>query len=164
MKPTRLLGPLVAIAALGIDQASKQWLLFRFDIGAHQPVRIAPFLDIVLAWNRGISYSLFSTNTALGQAVLLTVTLLATLGLVVWLWRVRRLVTTVALGLLIGGALGNAYDRYAYGAVADFVWFHVGTFSWYIFNGADVAIVVGVAILLAESLFARPEPNASKMP
>lgn len=164
MRSARLIGFLAALAALAIDQASKQWLLFGFDIGARQPVRIASFLDLVLAWNRGISYSLFTTNSALGRTVLLTVTLLATLALAIWLWRVRRRLTALALGMLIGGALGNAYDRFAYGAVADFVWFHLGGFSWYIFNGADVAIVAGVAILLYESFVVRPGPNASKMP
>ena len=159
----RLWGAAAGLAALAVDQALKHWLLFGFDIGSRQPVRLAPFLDIVLAWNRGISYSLFSTQTAQGRAILLGVTLAATLGLVLWLARTRRTLVAVAVGLLIGGALGNAYDRYAYGAVADFVWFHVGGFSWYIFNGADVAISVGVAVLLGESLLGR-QGHASKMP
>lgn len=160
----RLWGALVALAALATDQALKQWLLFGFHIGSRQPVRLAPFLDIVLAWNRGISYSLFSTETGQGRSILLGITLAATLGLGLWLARTRRTVIAVAVGLLIGGALGNAYDRYAYGAVADFVWFHVGGFSWYIFNGADVAISAGVAVLLGEQLLGRKQVNASKMP
>lgn len=159
----RLWGAVAGLAALAGDQALKQWLLFGFDIGSRQPVRLAPFLDIVLAWNRGISYSLFSTQSAQGRAILLGVTLAATLGLALWLARTRRTLIAVAVGLLIGGALGNAYDRYAYGAVADFVWFHVGGFSWYIFNGADVAISVGVAVLLGESLLGG-QGHASKMP
>ncbi len=127
-----------------VDQASKQWLLRGFDIAARQPVRVAPVLDLVLAWNKGISYSLFTTDSRNGPWILLGVTLAATVLL-------DRLALALdgdrsrpsALGLLIGGALGNAYDRFAYGAVVDFVYFHVGGFSWYIFNGADCAIVAG---------------------
>ncbi|WP_131116025.1 signal peptidase II [Lichenihabitans psoromatis] len=159
--PIRVLGLLVALAALAADQASKLWLLFVYDLGNHQPVRLLPFLDLVLVWNRGISYSLFTTDSERGRVILLAVTLLATAALVVWLFRVHSRFTAAALGLLIGGALGNAYDRFAYGAVADFVWFHARTFSWYIFNGADIAIVIGVILLIYESIFQRA---ASKMP
>ena len=159
-----LLGVAVALAVLLVDQASKQWLLFVYDIEARQPVHLGPFLDVVLARNRGISYSLFTTDTADGRMVLLGVTLVATLALAVWLWRTRKTLVAVALGLLIGGALGNAYDRWALGAVTDFVWFHVGRFSWYIFNGADVAICAGVAILIVESFFGGSARPAKKMP
>ena len=160
----RLYGSIAALLALLIDQASKQWLLFHYDIASKQPVRVTAFLDIVLAWNRGISYSLFTTDSDRGREILLGVTLAATASLAIWLWRSRSLVTVLALGLLIGGALGNAYDRFAYGAVADFIWFHAGTFSWYIFNGADVAIVCGVMVLIYGSFLARPRKGASKMP
>jgi signal peptidase II len=162
---SRLAGALVALAALALDQGSKQWLLNRFGLADRQPVRLAPCLDLVLAWNRGISYSLFTTDSARGPWILLAITLVATALLALWLWRSEGVVTAVALGLLIGGALGNAYDRFAYGAVVDFVYFHVGGFSWYIFNGADVAICVGVAVLLLGSWIAQPAPaHASKLP
>lgn len=159
----RAIGAVVALAVLLIDQMSKQWLLRGFDIASKQPVRIAPVLDIVLAWNKGISYSLFTTDSSNGPRILLAITLTATVLLAVWLWRSTSPVTAGALGLLIGGALGNAYDRFAYGAVVDFVHFHVGSFSWYIFNGADCAIVAGVALLLFESM-RMPTSNASKLP
>ncbi|MCW6510491.1 signal peptidase II [Lichenifustis flavocetrariae] len=161
----RLIGAIVALLALVIDQASKQWLLHVYGIADKQPVRVASFLDIVLAWNRGISYSLFTTDSARGPWILLALTLTATVLLMAWLWRTDQSGTAFALGLLIGGALGNAYDRFAYGAVVDFVHFHIAGFSWYIFNGADVAICMGVAVLLLSSLITQPavEP-ASKMP
>lgn len=160
----RGLGAAVALAALLVDQGSKQWLLRSYDIAARQPVRLAPMLDLVLAWNKGISYSLFTTDSRYGPWVLLAVTLAATALLIVWLWRSATPVTAVALGLLIGGALGNAVDRFLYGAVVDFVYFHVGSFSWYIFNAADCAIVAGVALLLLESTRRPLETHASKMP
>lgn len=165
MVRTRLVGLVVALAVLLLDQGSKQWLLNGFDLAERQPVRVGPGLDLVLAWNRGISYSLFTTDSARGPWILLAMTLSATVLLAVWLWRTDAGVTAVALGLLIGGALGNAADRFAYGAVVDFVYFHVGGFSWYIFNGADVAICIGVAVLLLGSWIAQPAPaNASKLP
>ncbi len=161
---TRLVGVAIALAALLVDQASKRWLLFSFDIAARQPVHLAPWLDIVLARNRGISYSLFSAETETGRLTLLAITLAATVALGVWLWRTRKLAIAVALGLLIGGALGNALDRWLFGAVTDFLWFHTATFSWYIFNGADVAITGGVAILIAESFFGDGARHANKSP
>lgn len=164
MTRVRWLGMGVAAVALLVDQVSKQWLLRSFDIADRQPVQLAPVLDLVLAWNKGISYSLFTTDSRYGPGILLAITLTATVLLAVWLWRSTSTVTAVALGLLIGGALGNAYDRFAYGAVVDFVHFHVGRFSWYIFNAADVAIVCGVALLLIESLLMPRVDHASKLP
>ena len=121
---------------------------------ARQPVALTPFLNIVFAKNPGISYSLFSARTDLQRWLLLAVTLAATLGLGLWLWRAKTKLVALALGLIVGGALGNASDRLAYGFVADFYHFHVGSFSWYVFNLADAAIVVGVGLLLCDSLFA----------
>jgi signal peptidase II len=118
-------------------------------------VTLTPFIDLVLTWNRGISYGLFQQDSALGQWALLLVTVVAVSLLAVWLARTNSRLTALALGLIIGGAIGNAIDRFAYGAVADFVLFtpRLGGVGFpYIFNLADSAIVVGVAGLLYESL------------
>jgi signal peptidase II len=155
----RLLGLACAAAALVIDQAHKLWMLNSYGIEARQPVRLTPFFDLVMAWNPGVSYSLFSARTEEGRWMLLGLTLAATLVLGIWMWRTKLPLTAAGLGMIVGGALGNAYDRFAYGAVADFFHFHVGTFSWYVFNLADCAIVAGVALLLYESLFARSLPD-----
>ena len=157
----RLLGFLTALVTLVIDQGHKLWMLFVFDIAKNQPVQLAPFLDLIMAWNPGISYSLLRADTDAGRYGLLALSLLVTAGLSVWLWRAPDRLTTLALGLIIGGALGNAYDRFAYGAVADFFHFHVGSFSWYVFNLADVAIVAGVGLLLYESLGLGQKPEAA---
>ncbi len=153
----RRLGFLVAAITLAVDQGHKIWMLDVFDIAARQPVALTPFLDLVMAWNPGISYSLLSAETPEGRLALLALSLGATLLLGVWLWRAQRRITTIGLGLIVGGALGNAWDRFAYGAVADFFHFHVGGFHWYIFNLADVAIVAGVCLLLYESLVMAEE-------
>jgi signal peptidase II len=157
----RLAGILTALVTLVVDQGHKLWMLFVFDIASKQPVQLAPFLDLVMAWNPGISYSLLRADTDLGRYGLLALSLSVTAGLTVWLWRAPDRLTTLALGLIIGGALGNAYDRFAYGAVADFFHFHIGSFSWYVFNLADVAIVAGVGLLLYESFGFGQKPEAA---
>ena len=159
---SRGLGSGLALAALTIDQAHKIWMLEVYDIAARQPVRVTSFFDLVLAWNPGVSYSLLAANTQTGRWLLLAFTLTVTAGLAVWMWRTPDRLSASGLGLVVGGALGNAWDRYAYGAVADFFYFYLeterfGRLSWYVFNLADVAIVAGVALLLYESFRpARP--------
>jgi signal peptidase II len=158
-------GLVVALIACVIDQVSKLYLLFVFDLAANGPVRLGPFFDFVLTRNTGISYGLFQTQGTLGQGVLLAVKLLAVLLLWIWLAHARGRLVALSLGLIIGGAVGNAIDRLAYGWVADFVFFHVSTatwrFEWYVFNLADVAIVAGVIGLLYDSLVGE---RAAKAP
>jgi signal peptidase II len=146
----------VALIVCAIDQAVKLWLLNVFDLANRGIVRLTPFLDLVLTWNTGISYGLFPQESDFGRYVLLALKAGAVLVLWVWLARAEQRLTALALGLIVGGAFGNAIDRLAYGAVADFVLFHITTpsfnFTWYVFNLADAAIVAGVIGLLYESL------------
>jgi len=148
-------GIVAALAVLALDQASKLWLLFVFDIGHRGAVEIAPFFDLVLAWNPGISFGMLQNDGQFAQIGLMLVKAVAVVVLAIWMARSRTLIATLALGLIIGGAIGNAIDRIAYGAVVDFALFHVriggNTFNWYVFNLADVAIVAGVAALLYDS-------------
>ncbi|MGA2288173.1 signal peptidase II [Bradyrhizobium sp.] len=157
-------GVIAALAALAVDQASKLWLLFVFDIRRLGAVRVTPFFDLVLAMNTGISYGWFQNESAAGQAILLAVKAIAVVVLSIWMARSRTLIARLALGLIIGGAVGNAIDRFAYGAVVDFALFHVqiggNTFNWYVFNLADVAIVAGVAALLYDSFQGVPAVKA----
>ena len=159
------LGLAVAIAAAAVDQASKLWVIFGTDLGTRGSITLLPFLDLVLTWNTGISYGLFPQEGPLGQWALLALKAIAAVLLWVWLARASSRLTAVALGLIIGGAIGNAIDRLAYGAVADFVLLHVTTasfnFKWYVFNIADAAIVAGVVGLLYETLAPR---GAAKAP
>lgn len=160
----RKIGVLAGLVAVLLDQASKLWLLHGFNLAERQPYRLGSMLDLVLVWNRGISYSLLWAEGDAARWLLVVATLIATALLGLWLWRVRFALTGLALGLLIGGALGNVIDRIAYGAVADFVYFHVGSFRWYIFNGADCAIVIGIALLLIEMIWPPRAPHAHKTP
>jgi signal peptidase II len=163
--PLTRLGLAVALVTAGLDQASKLWLLYVFDIGARVPVRLTPFLDLVLVWNKGISYGLFQQEGMLGQWILIAIKAAAIILLCIWLARTPSRLTAVSLGLITGGAIGNAIDPFLHEGVADFVLFHITTasihFNWYVFNFADTAIVAGVAGLLYESLF---RDSAAKAP
>jgi signal peptidase II len=149
------MGVAIAVGACAADQAHKLWALFSFDIASAQPVALAPFLDMILVWNRGVSYGLFQQDTPLGQGMLVAFKVIAVIALLLWLARAETRLSAVAIGLIIGGAVGNGIDRVAYGAVADFFYFHVGSFSWYVFNVADIWIVAGVALLLYEAVLGK---------
>jgi signal peptidase II len=157
-------GVIAALAVLALDQASKLWLLFVFDLAHRGAVKVTPFLDLVLAWNVGISFGWFQNDSLLAQNILMLIKAAAVMVLAIWMARSRTLIATIALGLIIGGAIGNAIDRFAYGAVVDFALFHVqiggNTFNWYVFNLADVAIVAGVAALLYDSFLGVPAAKA----
>jgi signal peptidase II len=157
-------GVLAGAITLVLDQASKLWLVWVFDIAHRGTVKLTPFFDLVLAWNQGISFGWFQNDGPTAQIVLMAIKAVAVVVLAVWMARSRTLLATVALGLIIGGAIGNGIDRLAYGAVVDFALFHVrigaNTFNWYVFNLADVAIVAGVAALLYDSFWGMPAVKA----
>jgi signal peptidase II len=164
MTPLIRSGVLAAVITLILDQALKQWLLTGFDLGHRGVVPITPFFDLVLAWNTGISYGWFSDSGPTGQMLLVAVKAIAVVALAIWMAKSQTRLATVALGLIIGGAIGNAIDRFAYGAVVDFALLHIEisgkTYNWYVFNLADVAIVAGVAALLYDSFFTVPAAKA----
>jgi signal peptidase II len=165
MSPLLRFGVIAAAVTLIADQASKLWLLHVFDIGHRGMVRVTPFFDLVLAWNTGISYGWLQNMGSTGQTLLMAGKAVAIVLLAIWMVRSQTRLAVIGLGLIIGGAIGNAIDRIAYGAVVDFALFHIAvagkTYSWYVFNLADAAIVAGVAGLLYDSLFA---PAAAKTP
>ncbi len=157
----------LAVAALTTlaDQALKLWLIYGFDLAHRGRFALAPYVDLVLNWNTGISYGLFRDQGTVGQWILLIVKVVAVALLWAWLARAPSRLAAIALGLIIGGAVGNAIDRLTFGAVADFVLLHFSTptwhFEWYVFNLADVAIVAGVIGLLWDALIPR---SAAKAP
>jgi signal peptidase II len=165
MSPFFRFGLIIALATVLADQASKLWLLHVFELGPRGTVRVLPFLDLVLAWNTGISYGWFQDSGPLGQTVLLGIKIVAVIALAVWMARAGTRLAVAGLGLIIGGAIGNGIDRLLHGAVVDFALLHaeIGgkTYNWYVFNLADVAIVAGVAALLYDSFVT---PGAAKTP
>jgi signal peptidase II len=171
MRLPQIIGPLtplglaVAVITCALDQALKLWLIFGFELGSKGVVEVAPFVDLVLTWNTGISYGWFKQEGPLGQWALLVLKGVAVAFLWIWLAHAGSRLGALALGLIIGGALGNAIDRLMHGAVADFVLLHITTpqwsFDWYVFNLADAAIVAGVAGILYESIIGE---RAAKAP
>lgn len=151
--PYSPLGLIVAALVAFADQGNKLWMLYVYDIGSKQPVAVTPFFDLILVWNKGISYGLFQQDGLMGRLALVAFAVFVSLALIAWLARITTTLTAIAIGLIVGGAVGNAIDRAVHGAVADFYSFHAFGFQWYIFNIADVAIVAGVAVLLYDSLF-----------
>ena len=120
----RALGGLIAVIVFAADQAVKAAVLSRFTEAGPESTPLTPFIDLALRWNAGISFGLFTQDSPLGRASLLGVTLAATAALGWWLWRCRSKWTAAGLGAIIGGALGNAVDRLAYGAVVDYLDLH----------------------------------------
>ena len=163
----RRLGFIVAALAIVLDQASKAFLLFAGPQFANcapcrtgsgvchicEPIALLPVLNLTMVWNRGVSFGLFPADSLGGRLFLIVFSLLVVVGLTVWLWRARGVLVPLGIGLVIGGALGNVIDRARFGAVADFFHFHAFGYDWYVFNVADAAIVVGVAVLIYESVF-----------
>jgi signal peptidase II len=148
--PARL-GALIALATLILDQVLKLYFLFADPLSLREPLVLAPFLNLIVVWNRGISYGLFQQHSEFGRWALVLLSIVAAVALSVWLRRASNRLLGASLGLIVGGAIGNAIDRVAYGAVFDFIHFHIGSFSWYVFNIADAAIVAGVVGLLYDS-------------
>ncbi len=157
---------LVAAIIFIADQLSKYWIVQLFwPARGCDPfnntrliecrAEILPFMDFTMTWNPGISFGLLPQDSDLGRWLLTLFSIVAAIGFFIWLWRVEQRFLALAIGLIIGGALGNAVDRAVYGAVADFMSLHGFGFYWYIFNVADVAIVAGAAGLLYEMVI-RP--------
>ena len=154
---------IAAVLTVAADQAHKWWMLHVYDIAAKGRVAATSFLDLVYVKNIGISYSFFNQESFAGQLALAGFAVLASLAL--WVWVARGATgkpMAVSLGLIIGGAIGNAIDRLVLGGVADFFSAHAYGFYWYVFNIADVAIVAGVAGLLYDSF--KPSRNDAAKP
>ena len=161
MKPPAV-GGVVALAVVLVDQIVKAGVLAYFAGSDVEPTPLTPFLDLALRWNRGISFSLFARDFAVGQIALVALTLAVTGLLILWLFRSRSALPAVGLGLIIGGALGNAIDRVAHGAVVDYLDLHAFGRHFFVFNAADAAINIGVALLILDLLLAPGAPRESK--
>lgn len=145
------IGVVCAIAAYVVDQLSKGAAIAfysQFEAG----IEVLPVFNLVLSRNRGVSFGLLTGLPWWGLTVL-GLAIVAVLS--VWLWRTRTRLSGAAIGLIIGGALGNIADRIRWGSVTDFLDFHINEYHWPAFNFADVAIVSGVGLLLLQ----RPTPQ-----
>ena len=146
----------LAAAVLAVDQVTKWWIVF-IVMQPPRVIEVTPFFNLVMGWNRGVSFGMLDSASMLSQWLLPLVTLAITGGLLVWLTLEARRWTVIGLGLIIGGANGNLIDRLRFGAVADFLDFHAFGFHWPAFNAADSAITVGAIVVILQSLFVGDE-------
>ncbi|MGG5809856.1 signal peptidase II [Falsiroseomonas sp. CW058] len=157
------IGLTLAAAILVADQATKWFMLdvLRLAEVRHIPLlALGPFgFDLTMVWNRGVTFGLLAGDSPWSQAALGAVALAIAGVLLRWLARAENRTTALALGAVVGGAVGNVIDRVRFGAVADFLDAHAFGWHWYVFNVADAAIVVGVLTLVADALL-RPSPKA----
>ena len=152
VKP-RNLGLSLALIVLILDQASKLLVARAFESGQLQGGPLLPLLDLALRFNRGVSFSLLKQDSPLGAALLTAFSVTVVAFLSVWLWRVKSRLAAAGIGLIVGGALGNAADRAMYGAVVDFLDLHIFERHLFVFNLADAAISAGVAMLVVDGVF-----------
>lgn len=158
-------GIAIALVIAVLDQASKWWILERV-MQPPRRIEITSFFNLVMGWNRGISFGLFNTDSPWNAWVLTAVAIVIAAVLLVWLYRGPRLLVAVAIGLIVGGAIGNVVDRLRFQAVADFLQLHLEAWGcplgrswcyWPAFNIADSAITVGAVMIVADALFTRTQ-------
>lgn len=149
------LGVGIATVVLALDRLSKWWLINALGVTVNDEIAFGDFFSLVLVWNRGVSFGMFNGSGEFGRWALTIVALGIVAVLAVWLYRAADRMIAVALGLVIGGAIGNIYDRLAFGAVADFLDLHYKGFHWPAFNIADSAISIGVVLMLWDALFRK---------
>lgn len=150
----------IAAVVITFDQLSKSWIMQHFQPGGAQ--RITDFFDLVYARNTGAAFSLFADQPGWQRVFFITIALLASAVILVLLQRKSlSLMARIGLGLVLGGALANVFDRVTLGYVVDFLWFHIRQYGWPAFNVADSAIVLGAALLIFDGMKTLPHqaPN-----
>jgi signal peptidase II len=153
-------GLAAAVVVVALDQLSKAVIRGFFSgqaFGAHE--KITPFFNLVLTYNRGMSFGLFNNGAGMNALFFSLVAAVIVAVLVYWLSRVDSPFLAIVIGLVIGGAIGNVIDRIRFGAVVDFLDFYIGSWHWPAFNIADSAICVGVGAMLVDGLLLRREAH-----
>lgn len=141
----------LALAVIVLDQLSKHWILFVYDLPARISEQVAGPFFLTMVWNQGVSFGLLRADQDLGRWLLVAFSVAVAIALAIWARRGDRTLMALALGLVMGGAIGNAIDRARFGAVVDFIDVSRLYFPW-VFNIADAAISVGVVLLLLDGL------------
>ena len=150
-----ILGHVIVAFIFVADRLSKAWLMEMYGLEIYYEIEIARYANLVLVWNEGVSFGMLRDYGEAGRWILVALSTGIVVALAVWMSRNRDRLVDIALGLVIGGAIGNIYDRLLYGAVLDFIDLHVGWRHWPAFNVADAAITLGVALLLWDSVFRK---------
>ena len=157
------LGFLIIALILVLDQLSKNWVLLAYGEISRSIAEVTPFFNLVMVWNRGVSFGMFSDHPNWMPTILTVVAVAITGFLFTWMWKEKKQFTIIALALVIGGAIGNVVDRIRFGAVVDFLDFHAFGYHWPAFNIADAAIFIGVVLLLIETIVEpKHEPELAR--
>ncbi|WP_374385531.1 signal peptidase II [Sandaracinobacter sp.] len=159
----RLAYALAAIVFLA-DQLVKYWIIHVVELEQKVSVPVLPFFSLTWVENRGVSMGMLTADTDVGRWLLVGLTGVIATVVAVWIRRERHWPESLALGLILGGALGNIVDRVRFGYVVDFVHLHWGPWSFYVFNIADAAITAGVVILLFRALIGRSDASSERLP
>lgn len=159
----RTLGLLTAAIILIVDQVSKYWIITLLQLPRRGMIELLPILNFTWVENRGVSLGMLTASSDTQRWLLVGLTGAISAGVAVWIWRERRRWDVFALGLVLGGAIGNLTDRIRYGYVADFIDLHIGDFQpFLVFNVGDAAITIGVAILVLRALLLRDKHEPAK--
>jgi signal peptidase II len=142
------------VVAFAVDVVTK-WLILNIAMGSSRAIEVAPFFNLALGFNTGVSFGMFRDLFLERPLLLAGIKLIIVAGLLVWAMRTKSRLETMSLGLIAGGATGNVVDRLRQGAVTDFLDFHIGGWHWPTFNMADVTIFIGVFLLIASSLLPK---------
>lgn len=164
----RKLGLILAALVVLFDQLTK-WLIVEkvmrpegmADTPFYTPtnIEVTPFFNLVMTWNRGVSFGIFNDHGEWNALALSVLSLVIVVVLLVWMKKAEGRLVPLALGSIIGGALGNVVDRVRWGAVADFLDVHAMGWHWPAFNLADSAITIGAVLLVLDSLLSRPNSD-----
>jgi len=154
MSSRLLISILIVCVTIGFDQLSKWYVLTKL-MNPPIPIDVTNFFQLVLIWNKGVSFGMFGSGDL--TWVLAVLAIIITLILSGWMFRSKTLFLSASIALVVGGAIGNLIDRFRFGAVIDFLYFHIDDFYWPAFNVADSAICVGVALILLEGLLLSKE-------
>ncbi len=158
--PFALMGYAIAVVILIADQITKHVILRVAELDTVGQIQVLePWFNFTMVWNRGVSFGLFQAGSWWQIGILIAVSLAVSGLLAFWMMRADRRLQAISFGMIIGGAIGNVVDRFAYGAVADFLDFS-GLYFPYVFNVADAAISVGVALLVLDLLLGEDRRGA----
>jgi len=161
----RRLGLLIALAVLGLDQLAKWIVTGPLQVQAVDHFYLLPFFQLTYTQNNGISLGLLNATTEVGRWMLVALTSTIAIGVAFWMGREKNRIDQIALGMVLGGALGNILDRTLHGYVVDFADLHFGEFRpFLIFNVGDAAISIAVVILLLRAFLSRKEQTKGSDP
>ena len=156
------IGVISGASVFVIDRLSKWWFIDVFDLPNKATVEILPIFDVVMVWNRGVSFGFLPASDDFGRWALVALNLIIVAVLAYWLRSAKNIILSAAIGLVIGGAFGNIYDRVKFGAVADFFQFHWESWYFVVFNVADSFIFIGAVLLIFNSTFGSDAEKQTK--